>query len=660
MRIAELLLPLAALLPLFVQEAPPPPATDAPPAPAALSATERAAVARRLAVQVDDALEAAWRAEGIEPAPTTDDATWLRRLSLDLRGTIPRAEEAASFLADARPDRRERKIDEYLADPSYGAYQARRWTEALLADGGSNGERMEGMLIPWLADQFSAGVPFPETVRSLITASGLAVESSPGAFVLTYHDSIETLTGVTAKVLLGLQIQCAQCHDHPSDHWKQEQFNRFAAFFSGVHGNYVPRKGRGGPVTFKLEDRGPAAELLAALRRLEKRAGSSSEEAMAAGEAMGGAMRGAMAEADDAVEEEAPGALAPMASAGAMAAMEEGAAESAWSLEQAAALTELIGRCKAAPAGRDPLAELEADAPAFAALMEQLPADARVLVDEYTERRDKFGVAQYLDGAPFVAEGKSRRVALADWMVDPKNPWFATAIVNRLFAQLFGKGLVEPIDDLSAATDRIVPELLQALANEFMASGGDVRLLLGALVRTGAYARGNSPLEGVVARERQERWFAAHPVRSMDADQLTDSLRRVLGRDATARNDRRGGKEREELLEEVQRCYGREPAGVRANWIARIPQALFLMNGALANTPDVKARPRIVRDLDAAGSPPRARVNTLFLTLLGRPAEEAEAEAIVAQLAAAQTRGVAAYEDLVWALLNTTEFRANR
>jgi len=576
--------------------------------------------AQELAAKIDARLAAWWQEQGLVPAEPVDDATWLRRTSLDLRGCAPTGDEVEAFLADGAADRRGRTIDRFLADPLHADHLASLWNHLLVDEAGKDAEKTTRWLKPWLATEFAKQRSFADLTRELVASTGAARIPGAFSFPLSYRDSIETLAGVTARAFLGLQIQCAQCHDHPFDDWKQEQFNRFAAFFVEMRGDHGLLSEIGGP-GFRVIDRSPEWDLVDRLRKLDEPDPS-----------MKG--RGAMREEEGGTMAAAAGRRSP---------------------DERAALAELQRLCRETKPGVRAITTFRDDAEKLEALRVRLAPDARELLDRYLDRTTRFATAVQLDGRPAEGlESGARRAALAEWIVAPDNPWFAAAQANRWFGVLFGNGLVEPVDDLTGSDDRILPDLLALLAREFTAHGSDLRFLLGALARTRAYALGPATAADPEERTRAERNFAAHPRRAFTAEQLATTLERATGRGATlAEID----EPRAALLRELSRCSPRRPNDNDRELEANLPLALLLMNGDEAAAPAALREPAAVARLADAAQPAAQRVLPWFLATLSRPPRGDEADALLATLAGVAPDAAAA--DLFWALVNSAEFHTN-
>lgn len=171
------------------------------------------------------------------PAPPCDDATYLRRVTLDLVGRLPAPEEVEAFLADAAPDKRARAVDRLLDDPAFAKLISLQWAERLLVRSdpgrGQLSEKAALRYADWIGAQVAARVPLDRMVRDLLTATGETLEQPATNFFHAEDDPKKTAENV-AQVFLGLRLQCAQCHNHPFDRWTQDDYYGFAAFFARV------------------------------------------------------------------------------------------------------------------------------------------------------------------------------------------------------------------------------------------------------------------------------------------------------------------------------------------------------------------------------------------------------------------------------------------
>ena len=332
-----------------------------------------------------------------------------------------------------------------------------------------------------------------------------------------------------------------------------------------------------------------------------------------------------------------------------------------------AALEELAAAFERASPGGDLLAEYEADPRELDDLLTRLPASMADRIDTYRHRRDLFTTPTFLDGTPYEPDpSRTRREALAEWVVAPENPWYGQAIANRLIGQFLGTGLVDPVDDLTAGPDRVHPELLEFLGREFHRHDTDLRFLIGALVRTEAYGRSNSTAADEAERRKAQRWYGAHPTRPMTSPEFLDSVLEALL--DPAMGERRGGRQRsgrvQNRRELAQRRLGQDLMGAFENdssslggkATASISQALYLMNGLYARNFSMMARSRFGREFADRRRSAEERLTPVFLALLGRPPGADEAAAIFEKLEVHGRTANDALDDVVWAILNSTEF----
>ncbi|MBZ0137707.1 MAG: DUF1549 and DUF1553 domain-containing protein [Planctomycetes bacterium] len=193
-----------------------------------------------LSKEIDSAIEKVWIRDEIKPAPRSTDEEFVRRVYLDVVGLPPTREEAREFLDDERLDKRRLLIDTLLEDPRYGRHLADLWTPILRERGNDFGELSDGatdVLAVWLSEQFNADAGFDETITALVTAEG-AISANPAAAyygLMGLPARAPNMGGLTTKHFSGIQIQCAECHDHPYEEaWTQESFVGMASFFTGI------------------------------------------------------------------------------------------------------------------------------------------------------------------------------------------------------------------------------------------------------------------------------------------------------------------------------------------------------------------------------------------------------------------------------------------
>jgi len=194
--------------------------------------------------EIDRLFSAAWERDGIEPAPAAMDEEFVRRLSLDLAGRIPATSETRKFLASDSTDKRTGLVEELLDGPAFVRHFTIIWRNALIPQ--AFNEPGTRALVPgfeaWLWKHFSEETPYDQIVGELITTpidfggnqpGLLQSANSPSAFFIVRQLQPENLATGTCRAFLGVRLDCAQCHDHPFDKWKRDQFWNMAAFYSG-------------------------------------------------------------------------------------------------------------------------------------------------------------------------------------------------------------------------------------------------------------------------------------------------------------------------------------------------------------------------------------------------------------------------------------------
>ncbi|MCE9568016.1 MAG: PSD1 and planctomycete cytochrome C domain-containing protein [Planctomycetes bacterium] len=493
---------------------------------------------------VDDAIEARLAKDGLKPAEQADDSEFLRRVYLDLTGVVPTAEKAVAFLDDTSPDRRARLIDELLASPEHGRFAGEQWAALLSAEE----PELRPKLAAWLADQFNRGRGWNAVVSDLIAADGTGPETN---FVMAHAENKqpvpEKLAGATARLFLGLQLQCAECHNHPFTEWKQTDFWALAAFYSRARMATKPPAG--------LSDSETPVIKLPPPKKGEPAVDLS-------------------------------GAVIP------------------------------IGANAGRAAGK--------------------PVRAKFLG----------GPEPGLDPkGPF-------RPALAAWITAADNPYFADATVNRVWAELFGRGLVNPVDDLSPENPASHPEVLRALADEFRASGFDRKHLIRCICNSKTYQRTSRGTDTA-----GEKVYARVPVKVMAPGALYDSLVRTTGvkevrLDVYLPSGGRGGVTAKRPAREVfVRFFGtRDPDAPGTEYTHGIPQALGLLNGPTFTRPTP-----VVEQLVKDKVMPEKAVERLYLAALARRPTADETKLMTAYLAK-RTDPAIGYAGVLWILLNSPEF----
>lgn len=183
---------------------------------------------------IDSLVFANLKAIGIPPSAVCDDATFLRRVSLDIAGRLPTAEDANAFLADKSADKRDRVIDELLRSPEHADFFANKWT-ALLKNRRDDASDITSNFVfhAWVRDSLLANKPYDQLVRELLAATGTVIANPPVAWYKRVKEPVTQLEDV-AQLFLGVRMQCAQCHHHPFERWSQDDYYSLAAFFTQI------------------------------------------------------------------------------------------------------------------------------------------------------------------------------------------------------------------------------------------------------------------------------------------------------------------------------------------------------------------------------------------------------------------------------------------
>ncbi len=404
-------------------------------------------------------------------AAVIDDLAFLRRATVDLIGRIPTAEEIKQFERESAGGRRENLIDRLITHPRF----AERWT-VFFADMLRVRSQSEGgpQLLAYVNRSLTEAKPYDEMVRELIATNGRPEHSPAAGFALGDAANPMALAGATSQIFLGVRLQCAECHDHPFDDWKQKDFYELAAFFGTikrvVQGKNIQR-------IYTTETEETAVKWPPEREQPAKR---------------------------DGVAPKFPFELVNFtAKPGYIARLEDRRRPNPKAISTAEAkkvLDELVDGFDVKKALRDSKSEAEILAEATAA-------------------------ARKADDGKSIYRQSEARQKLAALITDPRNPYFARAFVNRVWAELVGRGFIEPLDDISAYNAIRHPQTLQFLAQEFIASGYDLRALVKLTMLTEAYQRGHLPVGAdVAALTRASDSFTATRPRRMLGEVLFDSM----------------------------------------------------------------------------------------------------------------------------------------
>ena len=433
-------------------------------APASLQA------AAQITDRILDAENAAAKGPRPQVAPLIDDLTFLRRATVDLVGRIPSSEEITAFEKASPGTRREQLLDKLLAHPRF----AERWT-VFFADMLRIRSQAEGgaPLLAYINRSIATGKPYDELARELISTNGRPDLAPAAGFVLGDGANPMSLAGATAQVFLGVRISCAECHDHPFDDWKQKEFYELAAFFGQTK---RVEQGKIRRTYYTTEVPETSVKWPPEREQAPKREG---------------------------VRPKFPFELVNFKGTPHYIARLESRRKPV-APDQSAAAKKLLD-------------ELIEEATTQKARNDAHPAND-VLLEAATAARK-----QNIIGSLY--RQSQTRAELAKLVTDPRNPYFARAFVNRVWAELVGHGFVEPLDNFSAYNEIRHPQTLQFLAQEFIANAYDLRTLLKTVMLTSAYQRGHLPAGATTVEAiNAENAFTATRARRMLGEVLFDSI----------------------------------------------------------------------------------------------------------------------------------------
>ncbi len=547
---------------------------------------------------VDARLRADWHEAGVAPTASADEATWLRRLWVDVAGTIPPPGVVHEFLAgDGGSGKRARAIEALLASPRWADHWTAYWDDVWMGRDIRGRDVDPGAFRGWLHDALARNAPWNEVVTQLLTATGRNstggtkrdAEANDGRggvaagvngavnWTLRYQEAPQDMAGAASRTLLGVQIQCAQCHDHKTEKWTQKDFQGFAAAFLRTRIEAVDGMGKG------------------AVRQVD-------------------------------------------------------------------------------------VVDLDHPAPRFAKKMADIDpiAKARPAAIDGTDLGDGDGV----------------RAALARWVTSADNPWFARAFVNRMWGHFLGRGFVDPVDDMRPSNPALAPDVLDALARDFVASGYDVKHLVRVIVGTAAYGVSAAPLDAATAKaDPDAKLWERFRVTPLGPEELLDAVVAATKLDAIV--EQTGRLDMTQIRARVKQRYGFlfdvDEASDQSDYEGTLAQALALLDGSVVATGASLLPGSALADVLAMPGTDAQKIEALYLRTLSRPPAPEEidrwsrfVQASGDSPAPAPARGAKsagppdplrgleekagrqpagararAYEDVLWALLNSSEFVLN-
>ncbi len=486
---------------------------------------------------IDTHIDAKLQKLKIQPSGLTDDATFLRRVTLDLTGQLPTPDEVRAFLADATPTKLKRSkwIDKLIARPAYTDYWTIKWGDLLQSSRKYLGEKGTFAFREWIRDSIATNKPYDKMARELLTSRGSSYEDPAGNYFRATREPKPTMEKTT-QVFMGVRLVCAQCHDHPFERWTQNQYYQMSAFFSAV--GLRPGYEIGEEIVF------------------DQRADYDMKH----------------------------------------------------------------------------------------------PKDSRVVAPEFL-------VASTVP-VPIPSDDR-RRDALATWLASKQNPFFAKAIANRVFSYFFGRGIIDPVDDIRASNPAVNPALLDALTKDLTDHNFDIQYLMRTIANSRAYQAAITPNEW---NDKDTDNFSHAAPRRVGAEALMDAVASAAGArpnfpevpedtSATQLPDPHVGKDG--FLDLFGRPSRESACECERRVDLSLPQALNLVNGRTISDAVADPKGRVAK-LILGGKSDAAIVEEMYLAAFSRLPNKAESERGQKYLSGG-ARAVRA-QDLLWALLNSKGF----
>ena len=497
---------------------------------------------------IDRELQKQWNKMNIAPSPAARDEEWLRRVYLDLTGSLPTPSDLNGFLSDKSPDRDGKVVDNLLASEEHSAFFAQKWSDILRVKRGNQIERARGTFLfyDWIKESIATDKPYDKFLREIVTARGEEANCPP---VVWYKDllSPDQFVDNMSQVFLGSRLQCAQCHHHPFEKWSQDDYWGMAAFFGRVARKSSPIPGQ------FLQNNNQIRQIV------------------------------------------------------------------------------------------------------------YLRNTGSVI----NKRTNKVADPKPLDSTPVETDPDlDPRQQLVDWMVAPENPFVAKAVVNRYWSYFFTRGIVDPIDDFRVTNPPSNPELLDALAKDLIANKWSLRHTIRQMVTSAAYRLSSDPTKD---NEDDKQSFARHYPRRMSAEVMLDAVCLVTGSPATFNGlptDAHAPRRAIMLPDESYQSYfldvfGR-PQRQSACECERIGDANLAQILHMLNSDEVQTRlSRIGSRADLLAKDPRPadqKVRELFLWALGHEPDAKKLAAALEHIKENEKDPKLAYENILWALINTKEF----
>ena len=486
---------------------------------------------------VDEHIFARQRKLQVQPAQTTKDSVFLRRVFLDVIGTLPTAEQAKRFLDSPEENKRAKLIDDLLGRDEYAPFWALKWADIMRGSSVTISRRGVFSLHRYLLKQFREDRPFDQFARETLTGLGSTLDNPQANFARVCRTP-DAMAEAMSQLFLGVRIGCAKCHNHPFESITQGDYYGFAAYFARVK--------------FKGTQFGLDNEIVYLDRRTEVRHPLTNEN------------------------------VSPAA----------------------------------------------------------------------------FGVA-----AGEIAADDDRREKLVAWLTSPENPYFARSTVNRLWFHLLGRGIVEPVDDFRKTNPPSNPELLDALAADFIKHGYRMKPILRRILNSQTYQLDSqTTLKQSPRAADPVRYFSQAQVRMLTGEQILDAISTATGLPArfegypvgTRAIELAEGAVDHSFLQAFSKPVRDVTCECARDSDPSISQVIHLLNNPEISANITSPQSRTNRWLKA-GKSDEDLLELLYLSTLSRRPTAAERQVAAKYLGKVESRE-AGFADLQHALINSNEF----
>ena len=500
-----------------------------------------------------------WKELGLVPSDLCTDEQFIRRVYVDVTGSLPTPKAVLEFVADTDAAKREKLVDKLLDTPEYAYFFANKWADILRVKRRQEQNRAQGTFAfhEWIREQVAADTPYSEFVRSIVAASGDERKAPPTVWYKEI-DKPEQFVDDISQVFLGQRLACANCHHHPYEKWSQDDYWGLAAFYARVG---------------RKEVRLPVSNPNQQENRVQ------------------------------------------------------------------VVFTRAVGNVT-------------------------------------NKRTQKPAEMKPLDADPMaVSTDDDPRQKLVDWMVSPKNPFFAKTVANRYWAHFFGRGIVDPLDDMRITNPPSNPELLDALSQTLIDNKYSLKALIKTICKSRTYQLSSAPNE---FNKHDKQAYARYYPKRLQAEVLLDALGQVTD-SPTRFNGLPGDKNApnraimlpdESFASYFLDVFGR-PQRISACECERVSEANLAAVLHLLNSDEVQGKiSRGGGRADALAKaddkrPDEEKVTEIFLWAFARKPTKDDLAAALEHIKKLEAKSGSAgkktaYENIIWALLNTKEFVFNQ